>query len=284
MITLAAIWAAVQVSAAFVRSAPDYESPLQTQILMGSVVQADSVDRYWRHVICTDPPYEGWVNDLMLAPIGDDVALDAYVNGPKLICTALHTPVVDDGGRIICELCMGDTVSGTLPGGRGRRVKVTLPSGAKGYVPHTDVSEAPLPAADIHHTAVITAQKMLGAPYLWGGNTPSGLDCSGLTWLSYRMAGLALPRDASQQVRCGEDVPGAISDNGCVHTDLLREGDLVFFGTPSGPRGAARVSHVGIYLGGGRFIHASQTVRISSLDPDSPDFYSSKPAVAVRRL
>lgn len=280
MFTLAAIWAVVQVSTAFVRSEPDYESPLLTELLMGAVVQTDSTDRYWKHVISTEPPYEGWVNALMLTPIGDDAALEAFNSTPKLVCTALHTTVHDSRGKVLRELCMGDTVSGTLR--KGGRCTVTLPSGEQGSVRSEDMAPKGRTDGDIHHTAVLTALQMTGAPYLWGGNSPDGLDCSGLVWLSYLMAGISLPRDASQQALCGQEVKGALYESGYVNPAALREGDLIFFGTAGG--NGAHITHVGLYLGQGRFIHSSQTVRISSLDPASPDFYSSKKVLAVRRL
>ncbi|MBP5302638.1 MAG: C40 family peptidase, partial [Bacteroidales bacterium] len=83
-----------------------------------------------------------------------------------------------------------------------------------------------------------------------------------------------LPRNTSQQVRAG--VP--------VEFDSLQPGDLLFFGTPATDDKLERINHVGIYIGGNRFIHASQLVRISSLDPSEPDYYERKPLRARRIL
>lgn len=107
---------------------------------------------------------------------------------------------------------------------------------------------------------VATARRFLGVPYRWGGtDRRTGFDCSGLTMVCYRLNGLDLPRVSRNQFRAGRPIP----------KDRLRPGDLVFFAT----RGGGRVSHVGLYIGSDRFIHAprsGQTVRVARLS--SPYF------------
>jgi hypothetical protein len=109
---------------------------------------------------------------------------------------------------------------------------------------------------DLRRELVETARRFLGVPYCWGGESASeGFDCSGLTMVVYRLNGLNLPRNSRRQFDAGRFVP---------RKDLKR-GDLVFFAT--GDRG--RVSHVGLYIGDGRFIHAprkGRTVRVENLD------------------
>lgn len=93
---------------------------------------------------------------------------------------------------------------------------------------------------------VRTAMSFIGVPYRWGGTDDSeGFDCSGLTMVSYRLNGLDLPRSSMQQFDAGQP----------LDTSQLQPGDLVFFAT----RGGDRVSHVGMYVGEGQFVHAPRT-------------------------
>ncbi len=107
----------------------------------------------------------------------------------------------------------------------------------------------------VREKLVSTAQSFLGVPYLWGGNSAdTGFDCSGLTMTVYRLNGLVLPRSSKEQFSLGNDV--AYSS--------LRKGDLVFFAWSGG-----KVSHVGLYIGGNKFIHApgkGKKIRIDSLE------------------
>lgn len=110
---------------------------------------------------------------------------------------------------------------------------------------------------ELREAIVKTANRYVGVPYRWGGESPrTGFDCSGLTMVVYRINGLNLPRSSRQQWKAG------IS----INRRQLRKGDLVFFAT----RGGSKVSHVGIYTGGDRFLHAPgrgrriQTASLSS--------------------
>jgi len=107
----------------------------------------------------------------------------------------------------------------------------------------------------LRNEIVKAARSFLGVPYLWGGTSPeAGFDCSGLTMTVYQLNGVDLPRTSGEQFGTGED----------VDKDELLKGDLVFFVTAKG----SKVSHVGVYIGGGRFIHApgkGKKIRIDSL-------------------
>ena len=107
-----------------------------------------------------------------------------------------------------------------------------------------------------HHPGARIAATQLGAPYRYGGASPRGFDCSGLVYYSYRKAGIRVPRTTRAQLRNAHRVP----------PDKLQPGDLVFFRLGRGP-----VSHVGIYAGNNRFIHApSSGKRVSSTTMNDP--------------
>ncbi len=122
-----------------------------------------------------------------------------------------------------------------------------------------DASQPRTEAGDGRPEVVALALEHLGVPYAWGGDSPEeGFDCSGLTWYVYRRAGVDLPRNSAAQFQAGERVLP-------FDASALEMGDLVFFGYEGDPN---RVHHVGIYCGGGDFIHAPSTgdvVKVSSL-------------------
>jgi cell wall-associated NlpC family hydrolase len=112
--------------------------------------------------------------------------------------------------------------------------------------------------SDPHPEAVAVAKRYLGVRYVWGGATPAGFDCSGLMQYSYAQVGISIPRTARSQFASGQFIPPS-------RTDLLESGDLVFFGYGGDPN---KIHHVGMYVGGGVFIHAPSTgdvVRYASL-------------------
>ncbi len=115
----------------------------------------------------------------------------------------------------------------------------------------------------VRRRLVNTAREFIGVPYKWGGSSPdSGFDCSGLTMVVYRHNGLDLPRVAARQYRTGTP----------VSRDALKKGDLVFFDT----RGSGKVTHVGIYIGNGRFIHAPSSGRDVTRGSLSSSYFRSR--------
>ena len=159
---------------------------------------------------------------------------------------------------------------------------VQLPDGKTGYVSSSDIMpfgewwEAQQTKRDAEHI-LSEAQKLLGRPYLWGGTSGKGMDCSGFTKEVYYRNGMILPRDASQQVHTGVEIPTDTS----TWAGLL-PGDLLFFGRKAGPEQKERITHVAIYMGNGRIIHSAGEIKIQSLIADQPDYTPERVASFVR--
>ena len=274
-------WAVVNLSVNFMREAPDYTAENGDQTLMGTVVEIVGEEGYWRQIVSPEP-YKAWVNELGLKEMSAD-EVNAYIASPKYVCTSDFTHIFTEPSlkaQPLCDIVMGCLVR-TVTDSHGKAVKkgrflaCTLPDGRTGWIPKADAVPFAAWAASRQPTGegvVSTAMHFLGVPYMWGGTSIKAADCSGMALCAYFMNGILLPRNTSQQVRTGIE----------VSLDALEPGDLLFFGTPATEEKPSRVNHVGIYIGGGRFIHSSQVVRISSLDPAEPDYYERKPIHARR--
>ena len=291
--------AVVEFSTSYLRLKPDYESPLETQELMGTVVEIVGEQSYWREVV-TPQPYRAWCTDQGLVEMSAD-ELKAYEEAPKVMFCDLYghiykepsmdSPTICDlvGGDLLRLTTVKDNTDKTLKKAlKGRGTKVMLPSGKTGFVPSKQLKlhkgfrsismgegSAESISSETTEAIIAQAEKLLGVPYLWGGMSAKGVDCSGLVRISHIMNGILLPRNASQQIKCGER----------VELDNLQRGDLVFFGTPATDEKPMRITHVGIYLGENKIIHSSHRVRINSLIPGDDDYYeNSHRLVAAIRL
>lgn len=272
-------WAVVNVSSCFMRARPDYESGNETQCLMGTVLEVTGKDRYWLRV--NAPDYRDcWTNELSLT-LMTEAEKDEYVAAPKLICVAEYTHVYEEpreSSARICDFIMGDIVRDSPRADCGSWTAVLLPSGREGWVRGVEVEDlgrwADTRRADGESLTGL-ARRFIGVPYLWGGNTVKHFDCSGFTKFVYMMNGIVLPRNAREQIWCGVEIPFDLAE--------MEPGDLVFFGSLRQDGSIASVTHVAMYIGGGRIIHSSQLVRVNSLKAGLPDSYGRTP-IAVRRI
>ena len=240
----------------------DSNSPVVSQATLGaSVAVLDSARGF--DLVETLDRYRGWIRSAALRPL---TRRDPPYPRPDRACRVRN---------FMCQIYSKRDVTAASPiatapllalvevvEDRSEWKRVRLPDGRRGWVQSGDLETAPLrpsqgPPLPAGAAVAATALRFLGLPYLWGGTTPFGLDCSGLSQLVYRLHGYLLPRDA--------DLQYADSNLRPVERAALLAGDLVFFGP-----GEGSITHVGITLQRDEFVSAttfrSPTVRVDRLD------------------
>jgi cell wall-associated NlpC family hydrolase len=275
-------WALVCLSVANGREQPQNSAEMGTQVLMGNPVRVWKRSRIW-YLVQTADRYVCWMEkgsfELCTA-----AKVETWNNSPLLIVTAFEERVLETpraGSQPVTDVVMGGLLKKT--GEEGAWFKVELPDHRTGFLPKTaaeDYAAWKQARRATPENIERTARSLLGRPYLWGANSPKGLDCSGFNKFVFFLNGIDLDRNASHQARQGIEVP--------LDTDFgrLKKGDLLFFGSRGSDRRPGRISHTGIYLGDKLFIHSSERVRINSLDPASPlrDEQRIRGLVSARRI
>ncbi len=234
-----------------VRADPSHKSEMATQVLFGELYTVTGQETGWYKIRLSYDNYEGWI-DILQSNLIDEHEFSRLTDSEVSITLDLVQLLSNENGKSLIPLVTGSS----LPGLDKSRIRV----GQEIFVYEGSVSDSRLHGSSkISHNnlnckpqLIEDAMLYMNAPYLWGGRSPFGLDCSGFVQMVYKLQGLKLFRDASQQAAQGEIV------------SLLAEaepGDLAFFDDPEG-----KITHVGMLIDHHRIIHCSGRVQIDSLD------------------
>ena len=223
-----------------VRKQPSDQSEMSNQLIFGDLLIIADVKDQWFLINTSHDGYEGWVDIKQIAII-DHHKFEELKNEQPVYLTSICGKAVGDDGNTI-NLVLGSR----LPVYKNNTI--TIFKGTyliEGNIQH----ETPECTGQ---NIVNIAMKYLGAPYLWGGKSPFGIDCSGLTQAVFGMSGINIARDAYLQAERGETIN---------FIDESRAGDLAFFDNAE-----ERIIHVGIIINNKQIIHASGEVRIDNID------------------
>jgi hypothetical protein len=210
------------------RKSADSTSEMVSQLLFGDTFIIHHVEHGWVSITTLNDHYSGFISDKQYALF--DGNTDEWLVNTTYPYLEAHT----HEGKLL------------LPAG------CLIPNQTKTLIGHQEVTITNRPVHKNVEQLAEIAMHYLNAPYLWGGKTPFGIDCSGFTQIVFKQCGITLPRDAYQQAEIGETL------------DFVNEckcGDLAFFDNADG-----KITHVGMMLDNEKIIHASGKVRIDLLD------------------
>jgi len=279
----------IRVSVANLHKEPSLSSPLVTQALMGTMVTVIKTNGDWSYIQLPDG-YLGWISETVV--FLTDETHRMWNSLSKVIVTDLCSWIYSS---VEMGATVGDAVIGNIfPISEefDKFYKVKYPDNRTGFIKKGSVQilKSWLATRNATEQSIIeTAKRLTGIPYLWGGTSSKAVDCSGFSWLVYFLNGLLLPRDADQQALIGKEI---IRDS--EFTNVV-PGDLLFFGRRVGSMAENEdcledvkipITHVGISLGGKRYMQASGDVHWSSFDPADSDFDKrrSESLLKIRRI
>ncbi|MFH1118645.1 MAG: C40 family peptidase [Bacteroidota bacterium] len=223
-----------------VRAEPSGKAEMVNQLLFGDIVEiVDNFD-HWCKIRTLFDSYEGWCDQKQIHQLTDETL--EVLKGSSLRVVTDITGLLSTQGKPGLPVVMGSNLY-TLSNG--------LIAGPHGDY-HLTEGESNTPELLNTEEIAETASLYLNAPYLWGGRSPFGIDCSGLVQIVFKMKGIILKRDAAQQAKQGSLI-NLIEES--------RSGDVAFFDNEEG-----KIIHTGIITGRGSIIHASGEVRVDPLD------------------
>jgi hypothetical protein len=223
-----------------IRISPSHRSELISQMLFGEMAEVlEAKGKHWLRIICETDGFIGWVEREQLLPISENNFLK-YKNN-FAYCLEILQPAIGIDSYIAV------TMGAKLPEYDGLRFSLNkLKYSFSGQALSNDNLKA------TPEMIVKLARKYLNTPYLWGGRSPLGIDSSGLVQMVYQMAGISIPRDPQEQVKCGTSVE---------FIALAQPGDIAFFENKYG-----KIVHSGILLSDNQLLHALGKVKIDILD------------------
>lgn len=248
---------------------PDFSAEMVSQALQGMPVRILDDKGGW---LCIQTPdeYIAWVTVGSVTRM-DKVTFNRWTGAPKIIYTASFGTVFSapsQASEIVSDVVAGNVFR--LLSENNGFYKVEYPDGRKGFVSVTEAKpiEKWLSEIKISGESFIEKAKLfMGLPYLWGGTSIKGVDCSGLIKMVTFLHGVIVQRDASQQAYTGYPI-----DNFSFDCSMLVPGDLLFFGIPADAGRKERIVHVGMYIGNQQYIHSQTYVHISSFNPKDSNF------------
>ena len=268
-------FAIVNVSVTPLREKPRHSSQMIDQAIMGNTVTLLRYNDGW-YLAQTHYDYVGWINKTGLH-ICDSVAKSDWENKINYTTKNLQGSILSlpyETSQPIADMVLNNVFIGEME--NKNWVSILLPDRRSGFAKKNKMTliDKTIKKSIKPDSILYQAYKMMGIPYLWGGNSTKGNDCSGFTQIIFKANGLQLPRDARQQALEGIKItPNEDWSN-------ILEGDLLFFGIEN------RVTHVGISLGKKDFIHQGGKVEVNSLNESSADFSPKrlKSFLFVRRI